>query len=295
MSERQPHEAFLMQKPNGILSPRVLTSFDWSAIDALADECRSHDRLELPLHRAPPGGSKESNQFLYYQDDELVGIASLAPGNEIEVLGVVHPEHRRKGIGRLLLSAVADECKKRGVSDFLLVCEEASFSGCEFAKGIGAKLEFSEYLMELDWTVPAETNVHSPEIDVRLATSGDIDHIVDIQSETNNDKLQSRTIVENWLHSGACQLLVARFDEQVIGMIRVTHVGRTIWLNSFVVRKSLRGRGIGRRVLVTALRALEGENRVLLEVETDNKNALALYRSVGFCETTTYRYYRHEV
>ena len=295
MSERRPHEAFLMQKPNGILSPRVLTSFDWSAIDALADECRSHDRLELPLHRAPPGGSKESNQFLYYQDDELVGIASLAPGNEIEVLGTVHPEHRRKGIGRLLLSAVADECKKRGVSDFLLVCEEASFSGCEFAKGIGAKLEFSEYLMELDWTVPAETNVHSPEIDVRLAARGDIDYLVNIQSETNNDKNQSRTMVENWLHSGACQLLVARIDEQVIGMIRVTHVGKTIWLNSFVILESLRGRGIGRRVLVTALHALERENRVLLEVETDNKNALALYRSVGFRETTTYRYYRHEV
>lgn len=73
-------------------------------------------------------------------------------------------------------------------------------------------------------------------------------------------------MVENWLHSGACQLLVARMDEQVIGMIRVTHLGRTIWLNSFVALESLRGRGIGRRVL--RLYAHLREKRVLLEVET---------------------------
>ena len=65
----------------------VLSADDWRAVDSLVELCRAHDGLEIPMHRFPHPLKQEVNQFLYFQADELVGVATLPPGPEIEVLG----------------------------------------------------------------------------------------------------------------------------------------------------------------------------------------------------------------
>src|SRR5439155_6574314 len=67
-----------------------------------------------------------------------------------ELCGLVHPEHRRKGIGRALLAAAQEECRRHGVQEILLVSEAASRSGRAFVEAVGARYRFSEYRMELD-------------------------------------------------------------------------------------------------------------------------------------------------
>src|SRR6185436_12445024 len=78
--------------------------------------------------------------------------------------------------------------------------------------------------------------------------------------------------------------------EQLVGIggfVRETapkrlHIG-SIW--GVYVTQSLRGRGLGRRLLATMVeraRDLPGLEHVLLSVTSENAAALALYRSLGF-------------
>jgi ribosomal protein S18 acetylase RimI-like enzyme len=55
----------------------------------------------------------------------------------------------------------------------------------------------------------------------------------------------------------------------------------------------LRGRGYGREILARTIAELraEGWQHIRIEVETENVNALGLYRSCGFQEIAEYRYY----
>jgi ribosomal protein S18 acetylase RimI-like enzyme len=55
-----------------------------------------------------------------------------------------------------------------------------------------------------------------------------------------------------------------------------------------------RGRGFGRQMLLHTIDRLVVEKwpRILIEVATDNPNALGLYKSCGFQVTTTYGFYQ---
>ena len=72
----------------------------------LADLCNRLEGLDLPLDFEPVemGSGAQAGQFLYYEHGSLVGFASLEGITDPELCGMVHPEHRRKGIGRALLA-----------------------------------------------------------------------------------------------------------------------------------------------------------------------------------------------
>lgn len=276
---------------DGIYSSE-LSPDDWRAVDRLVEACRANDGLEIPIHQFPHRREQEVNQFLYFDSDELVGIATIPPGPEIEVLGAVRPDRRMRGIGRRLLIAVEAECRSRQATNYLLVCESASRSGCAFAERFGGVYEFSEHLMEFDWNEVGDL-LQAKMIDLQPAQIGDIEDLVDARRGTQTDFEQSRREIEGWLHSDAHQVLVVHREGHAVGMIRVTRRKDVVWLNSFTIHESFRGKGIGRLMLANVVRTQEQGQRILLEVETDNEPALDLYRSSGFHERTTYRYYRH--
>jgi ribosomal protein S18 acetylase RimI-like enzyme len=277
------------RSPTGSL--RALISEDWASVNALVAACGEGSSLELPLDRTPPSKVGEINQLLYHEADQLLGIATLSPGAEVEVLGMVHPAYRRRGIGRALVAGVVSECRKRDVAEFLLVCEEASIDGCAFAVAIGARYRFAEYLMQLNWSSLKVSSAPGG-FDFRAATADDIEQLIAIRSEVKGPR--ARQDLERWLNRGA-QIVIARSDGRAVAMIRVSEVGDTVWLASFAVLAAQQGRGVGRFLLGAVLENLGREKKVLLEVETDNDHAIALYRSTGFIEQTTYRYYRQRI
>lgn len=267
---------------------------DWRAVDGLVETCRAADGLEIPLHRTPGGDAREKNQLLFWEAGALLGIATLLPGHEVEVLGAVHPDHRRQGIGRRLLAAVETECRSRGLSEYLLVCESNS-AGCAFAERAGGVFEFAEHLMAFDWMTAGQGLPAADVVEIALAGEDDIDDLVRVRRDEGTDDVQSRRIVEGWMNSRASQLLIARTDGRPVGMIRITPTRDVVWLNSFTIDPDLRGMGLGRRMLASILGSRDPGERILLEVETDNEAALGLYRSSGFSVLTTYRYYRHRL
>ncbi len=78
-------------------------------------------------------------------------------------------------------------------------------------------------------------------------------------------------------------------DGKMVGLVRLDHEGRGCqrFIYSMYVTAAERGRGLGRRLLKTAItRAKRAPQvrQICLTVETTNKTALDLYRSEGFAE-----------
>ncbi len=150
--------------------------------------------------------------------------------------------------------------------------------------------------MELD---PGEYVPHaSPSpIELRRADSRDLSELVGIRTSSFGDTEQdAREEIELWLRDSGQEIHLAQLEGCVIGMVRISTVETATFINSFAVRPEYQGRGLGRAVLQRVIDRLlaRKQDRIILEVETDNVTALSLYRACGFQEVSTYDYYRME-
>jgi [ribosomal protein S18]-alanine N-acetyltransferase len=90
--------------------------------------------------------------------------------------------------------------------------------------------------------------------------------------------------------------VAARTPEQMVGYAGIARLGLLppyeYEIHTIGVDPAFQGQGIGRRLL-DALLAFAKGGTVFLEVRTDNKPAIALYRSAGFVQVgLRKRYYR---
>lgn len=268
-------------------------------VNRLVQACKEYEELELPLHREPartiPSG--ETNQFLAYQRGELIGIVSLPPDDNIEVLGMVHPDYRRKGVGRALIEAVKIECRFRAATNFLLVCEAAAHSGAVFATALGGQYRFSEYQMELNRTMFHRYIPQNGEtIVLRRADAEDLDTFVSIQAAAwDTTPQECREELLYWLEQPHQRFYIGELHGEPVGMLRVPmfDADRAVYINAFAVTPAHRGRGYGRQILSGTIEDLVVEDweHIMIEVNVENRNALSLYRSCGFDEASEYEYY----
>jgi ribosomal protein S18 acetylase RimI-like enzyme len=288
-----------MSRPvrQGLSAARHLTAKAQSEIQALVAECKSHEPgLDLPLYLQPAGvGSDRTDHFGYYHDGALVGFASLSPGDDVEVQCVVHPSHRRKGIGRALVHAAQQECAHRGTSRLTLVCETAAQSGLSFAQAMGAAYRFSEHRMELDRAAYARHQRPHKTLAVEPADMRDVDALVAIGPASGDTAPgEDRGAILRWFRQADRQYYIGRLQGEPIGMLRVgRYPPEQAFIESFKVRPEHRERGYGRQILTDVIDRLIAEEwgRILIEVATDNDVALSLYRSCGFQKVATYLYY----
>src|ERR1700693_2014809 len=95
--------------PQGTLPRSRLTDDERDAIASLTALCNAHEGLDLKVvvGLPRPEASAQAGDFLYSLDGRLVGYCSLdsSVGPTPELCGMVHPDYRRRGIGRALLNA----------------------------------------------------------------------------------------------------------------------------------------------------------------------------------------------
>ena len=261
----------------------------------LAELCNSHERLRLPLALRVPGEG-----FGYYQDEALVGYFELHPagGPKMEGSGMVHPEFRRRGIGRALIEAVRADCRARGRPDFLFANDEAGAAGRPFASAIGAAYEMSEHLLELD--AAQRPPPYEGPLSIRVAGLDDVDDVVRIGmrafgGDEKGTELRRRRTLE-WMSEPLRVIYLAMFEGRPVGTATLFLVPDSAvgFINALAVLPECQGRGFGRQILSEAVDGLVLRKRpsVNIEVQTDNDRALGIYESVGFERKTTYAYFR---
>jgi ribosomal-protein-alanine acetyltransferase len=129
---------------------------------------------------------------------------------------------------------------------------------------------------------------------LRKATPGDLDAIMAIETPTFGTDAWSPDTMSSELASEHTVYLVATESEAAaseaaqvvagyVGLLAPLHNGDAD-IQTIAVAPSVRRRGLGRMLMVAALRHAvdRGDPNVFLEVRADNPNAQALYVSLGF-------------
>jgi ribosomal protein S18 acetylase RimI-like enzyme len=258
-------------------------------VEALKAICDRHDGFEHALHLEAPAAPPLRHRAA----GVLVGVLTVQDGDPPEVYPLVHPAHRRRGVGRRLLGRAAAACRRRGAAEVLLTADERSAEGRVFAEAVGARYRFSEYRMELE-RVPEDRPWPTP-LRLRQATAEDAGTYAHVGGAAfgDPDEETRRRHAEEGMRLPHHRYVLAELDGRPIGTIRVSFYDRTVYLTSFGVLPELQGQGLGRQILTRTVRRLaaEGWTPIRIEVETENRNALGLYRSCGFREIAGYAYY----
>jgi len=286
------------EQEQNLFRKHLLTYTELTDIEQLTNICNKYEDLQMRfnwLWTRPP--SEETNDFLYYEDGKLVSYLNISSygSKEKELTGLVHPQQRRKGIFRTLLTAAKEECMRRGVQRVILVCERASHSGLAFAAAIGAHHDFSEHAMMLgDFQ---ERRAAGERVHIRKAGVEDFEALVTIMATDFGSTEEAKLYVTEFLQRPGQRFYLGMLNEQVIGCLRLDEMEDGVGIYGFVVLPEQRGRGYGRQILEETIRIIraEGGKEITLEVETDNVNAIGLYHSCGFQVKTTYDYYALDI
>jgi ribosomal protein S18 acetylase RimI-like enzyme len=279
-----------------LIKKKTWTDEEIAQAEELLDICNAYENLSIKLGLVMLRSRKgeETNDFPYYVDGKLVGLLTLDDyGQEDrEITGMVHPDYRRRGIFTALLAAARAEAKQRGIERLVLICERFSRSGQGFVEAIGAKYDFSEHRMVLGNL--KERGPFQENIQLQKAALNDREKIAQVSSISFGQNIErTRQHVTEAMSDPHCQYFMGKLGAEVIGCLNLFANDREFGIYGFGVLPQYRGRGFGRQMLELLIKSVRAESSksIALEVETDNTNAIGLYRSCGFQETTTYGYY----
>jgi ribosomal protein S18 acetylase RimI-like enzyme len=276
-------------------------------VAALRDRCNGVDGLLLKvgIPRMAPETSSElrrPNAFLVYRGDSLAGYCSLdGDRHTVEICGMVAPEHRRKGIGTSLLTAARDTCAASGVSEVLLICEDASAAGQLFVATQHAQRQFAEHRMELaDVGAMLQGLTREPDLSLRRAVAGETGTLARISGAVFGTESELKDIqldIESEFSSPEVRFYLGQLGGStgpVVSSLKLYLIENRSSIYAFGVLPEYRRRGLAWQTLALLTQQLQAEtvNHIGLEVETTNMPAISLYRACGFAPVTTYGYYR---
>jgi ribosomal protein S18 acetylase RimI-like enzyme len=267
------------------------------AARALVVECGRLDGTELPLD--PTTAGDKMVVIGYSVGGALVGLAGVVAFDPPEASLVVHPHHRRAGIGRALLAAARNTAQSMGAASLILVSDGSAPAGRAFALAVGARPTIMEHTLQLDPARIAPSRPPVAGLTIRPATQADAESLARVQAAAFGEEIEEvREFVAHSFTLTDRQYLLAERDGEPVGVLRIGRYGtKQADVTAFGVLPSHQGHGIGRQMLsdtVTTLLA-EGWPIITIDVETENVGALGLYLSCGFVRQRTYEFYEVDV
>ena len=283
-----------------IVLKEVINKEDFENIKKLEKHCIESDNISFKLeleykfnHSKPSNGFVNINEFMFYNDDLLIGYIGIGDfgGDALEINGMVHPDYRHKGIFTRLYSLVIDEWKKRKQKEILLLSDNKSAAGLQFINKVCDTYDHSEYDMVLNMeSIPSQKQKNVTLRKGMLAESAKIAKMdsVFFDMEVKED---DEFIIENIENQTT---FIAKTNDEEVGKVRLELTDGVGGIYGLGIMPYFRGKGYGRELLLNSvLKLIEmGAEKIVLQVETNNKNALNLYKSCGFIENYRMDYYK---
>ena len=271
--------------------------------------CISPQVLSESLGR--PNYSPEQDLFLVKIAGNLVGYLDVLP--ELTIGRVIlncwiHPEHRRQGIATKLLDYAVHRAEELGAK----VAHVEIPPGNAVAKRVLAKLGFRfvrHFLhLKLDLAKVHRQDMEQATLGCRPLQRGEEDKLTQIQNRSfagiwgyNANTVAAITYRINLSNCSPEDVVLTCDGDKIIGYCwtEITgegeatsgeRKGRIFMLGA---DPDYRGKGVGKRVLLAGLAHLKNKNLPVAEltVDSENKAAGALYRSVGFAVRTSSLWY----
>lgn len=278
---------------------------DYNAINKLQDICFEHDKTALKLELDYKLASAEEmvraigniNEFMYFDEEILVGYIGICHfgGPHLEVNGMVHPDYRRQGIFKKLFQFVRDEWLRRGVGGMLLLSDRNSLPGQAFIKSTTASYKHSEYEMYLQNYVESHSSdLNFEDIIFKKATNKDAKEVARQNAIYFGMEYDDTEMIkpEEEERRGMAIFLVENSDG-IIGKVHLQLINGLGAIFGLGVLPEYRSKGYGRKIILKSVEMLKkmDAEEIMLQVEAGNSNALNLYKSCGFVETSTMDYF----
>ena len=280
---------------------------DYKVISELQDRCLQNDETALKLEldyklgagKEGSNGVQDINEFMYFDGERLIGYIGICSfGGPWEVNGLVDPDYRRQGVFSKLFELVLAEWKRRGSGSMLLLSDRNSESGQKFIAATGAEYKHSEYEMFLKEGVADTAKEQFSSITFRKAVNADAKEIARQNAIYFNDSGESSVEEEDMIlpeeeeRRGMTSYLVEK-DGEIIGKVNLQLTSKLGAIFGLGVLPEHRRKGYGRALLLLAIEKLKEANakEIMLQVAAENSNALNLYKSCGFEETSTMDYF----
>lgn len=284
---------------------------EFETIESLQRSCsaESDTAFKLELHYKMAGEEVTINEkteavesvpfpleYFCYFNKELVGYLGIVPfGGRPELMGMVHPQHRRKGIFKELLSRAFEELRTKKYEKCLLLSDRKSESGQAFMQAMGFQYESSEYEMKRSTLAlhPIDDFVIE-DLMLRVATNADASEIANQNAVYFKcDVSEVPQLLPEEEAAKGMKVYMAEVHGQVVGKIHLQQELDTGWIYGLGVMPTYRGLGYGRGLLIKAVERFreQGLQKAALQVAVGNETALSLYTLSGFQTESTMDYF----
>lgn len=265
-------------------------------------------------HLNRPNYSPDEDLFIISKDSNLVGYLEITQEPDIKRMILdcwIHPEHRRRGLGKRLLSQAIIRASELGINKLHV----STLENNTLARKVLLKLGFKHIrkFNELRLEIPT-LNLQQPvanEVICRPLQHGE---------EATLTELQNRCFFGSWgyhpntvkainyrVHSSSCSpqdIILFCQDGRPTSYCWTEITPKSSLHNKKVGRIYMigvdpdhRGRGFGRMILTAGLIHLKSKGVELVELTVDSTNhvACALYEAIGFRKWATSLWYERQI
>ena len=276
---------------SGVVTVRPFELTDLDAAARFSDAARALDPAvepfgqRLALIATGPRARLDLWRAAAGEDGGLYGVAFAAvresAGARIfDFYTAVHPSMRRQGLAR----ALSEAALQSGATLRARVREDAA-PGRAFLRALGF-VEVGAQL-SLQWSAGRVESPSLPALRIRRAERRDERTLATLSEqgwEGSPEAFLSRPDEIAQLFAGEGRLLLlAETGGRPVGYFSAVQLGRSLGIEEVAVLPEFRRMGVGRALLA---QALAGERSAVLSVSEANKPARALYRSLGFRQTS---------
>lgn len=232
----------------------------------------------------------EGSNLLCYKNKVLIGFLSVYFFYEkaCEITLMVLPSQRNKGIATNLLKALIPLLEKKEIEKVIFAPKEINKEKLEKK---GFHYDLSEYKMLRQGFEPILTA--KKQLSIQLATPNDLESLCKID---NLCFQQNRDMSERFkalISDPSYSILIAHEGLKAIGKAHIQWFEDHVAFFNIAVKPKYQKQGFGSELLSFCINYVlkQGQDKIYLDVETRNQQALLLYTRQGFKTIQKYEYW----
>lgn len=264
-------------------------------VKSLINICEEYDNAKscIQMDHSLNSIKELKGWILYYTMGELTGILSMISiiKNEAEISLCVKPNFRKKGIAGEIFEIACKHLYENNVETILIACDRKSKDGIDALTNGNFSIHHTEYTMK--YTKPGDTK--NKGLEIRAIENNDIEEVAHIINELfGGDYEGNRSFIESSIKADSREGYAGIVNDEIISVLFVAY-DEDISINTLGVIKKEQNKGYGKEFVKSIIKQISCKDKdIVIDVDSTNKRAYKLYKSIGFMETITIDYYKIE-